>query len=174
MCEGVVDVRDMQTDPFIMKLKYTKLQIGLELTALLLVVSFILFVSVQWDQLPQRIPGHFNAMGEVDRWGNKREFLMLPIIGALLYLFMTVISFFPQTWNVPVKVTERNKAAVYQCVKSTLILIKIELLAVLFYITAYIANAQALPIAFLPVMLTIVVGTTLFSIIWMYRAGKKL
>jgi uncharacterized membrane protein len=171
---GGVDARDMQTDPFIMKLKYTKLQIGLELTALLLVVSFILFVSVQWDQLPQTIPGHFNAMGEIDRWGNKREFLILPIIGVLLYLFMTVISFFPQTWNVPVKVTERNKAVVYQCVRSTLILIKIELLAIFFYITAYVANAQALPITFLPVMLTIVVGTTLISIIWTYRAGKKL
>lgn len=155
-----------------MKLKYTAFQIALEITALLLLISFCLFLYVQWEHLPQKIPVHFNAWGEIDRWGNKQELLLLPAVGVGIYLLLTVAAFFPQTWNIPIRITPENQEAVYLCVKSTLLLIKVEVLAMLFYIAFYAANARALPMAFLPVILILLTLTTLFPVIWLH-AGKR-
>jgi len=77
-----------------MKLKYTKLQLALEIIGLLFLVGMIVFIYTQWDQIPQQVPMHYNALGEIDRWGSKYQTLILPAIGILLYTFMTVVSFF--------------------------------------------------------------------------------
>ena len=45
--------------------------------------------------------------------GSKGELVILPIIGWLMYIFLTVIENFPQIWNTGVTVTEENKDRVY-------------------------------------------------------------
>ena len=87
-----------------MKIKYTKFQITLEIISLLLVIGMIAFVCLRWNQLPKQIPGHYNAMGEVNRWGSKNEILIMPIMSALLYALLTVVSFIPMLWNIPVQI----------------------------------------------------------------------
>lgn len=77
-----------------MKLKYTKLQLALEIIGLLFLVGMIVFIYTQWDQIPQQVPMHYNALGEIDSWGSKYQTLILPTISILLYIFMTVVSFF--------------------------------------------------------------------------------
>ena len=108
-----------------MKLKYTKFQIVLETIGLILIVGMIIFVYTQWDQIPQQVPMHYNAMGEIDSWGSKYEILFLPAISILLYVFITAVSFFPQIWNVPVRITDENKEAVYLSSKDLLIIMKV-------------------------------------------------
>ncbi|MDR3668184.1 MAG: DUF1648 domain-containing protein [Ignavibacteriaceae bacterium] len=156
-----------------MKLKYTKIQIALEIVGLLLIIGMIIFICVRWNQIPQKIPGHYNAMGEIDRWGSKSEILIMPIVGILLYIFITIMSFFPLIWNVPIQVTDENKEAVYLVVKSLIIFTKIEMLGMFFYINYYTATSQSLPIVFLPVSMMILFGTIIFFILRTYRTGKK-
>jgi len=86
----------------------------LKTVGFLLLVGMIVFVYTQWNQIPQQVPMHYNAMGEIDRLGSKYGILFLPAISILLYTFITVVSFFPQIWNVPVKITDENKEIVSQ------------------------------------------------------------
>ena len=156
-----------------MKLKYTKFQIVLEIIGLLLIVGMIVFVYTHWDQIPQQVPMHYNAMGEIDSWGSKYEILFLPAISILLYAFITAVSFFPQIWNVPVKITDENKETVYLSTKDLLIIMKVEILMSFFYINYHTVTAQPLPITFLPVFLIVIFGTIIFFTRRIIRLGKK-
>lgn len=44
--------------------------------------------------MPEQIPAHYGANGQVDRWGSKYENLILPMLVILFGLFMIVISKF--------------------------------------------------------------------------------
>lgn len=155
-----------------MKTKYTKFQIILEVLTLLILISMIVFICIQWRNIPNQIPGHFNASGQVDRWGNKIEILIMPFFAILLYFIITVITFFPSTWNVPVGLNDDNKKAVYRCTKSMIILLKLEVMGDFFYITFYIATSQSLPQAFTSVVLIIIFGTIIFSLVRIILLSK--
>lgn len=42
-----------------------------------------------WGWIPDRIPGHYNAAGEITRWGSKGELFLLPVVSVFMYAFMT-------------------------------------------------------------------------------------
>jgi hypothetical protein len=155
-----------------MKLKYTKFQIVLETIGLLLLVGMIVFVYIQWNQIPQQVPMHYNVMGEIDKWGSKNGILFLPAISIFLYAFITMVSFFPQIWNVPVQITDENKEVVYLSSKDLLIIMKVEILMSLFYINYHTVTAQPLPITFLPVFMIVLFGTIIFFVRRIIRLGK--
>jgi uncharacterized membrane protein len=103
-----------------MKLKKNKFNIFVEIVCLILLIGVLIFLFLNWNSIPDRIPGHYNAMGEIDRIGSKKELLVLPIIGWLMYLGMTVVEKYPQIWNTGVTVTEENKERVYRVLKNML------------------------------------------------------
>jgi len=52
-------------------------------TVLALVVSWGATLFALWV-FPDRIPAHWNALGEVDRWGSKYELLLVPVVQLLV------------------------------------------------------------------------------------------
>ena len=148
-----------------MKLKYTKAQLIIETIGIIALLGMIVFVALKWNNLPSQIPAHYNAKGVVDRWGGKNQILFLPIVSVFLYVLLTVVAFFPKSWNMPTKVTEENKTAVYNCMKTMIIMMKAELVGVFFYITYQMANKATLVAWFLPVFLVVLIGTiVLFTV----------
>lgn len=78
----------------------------------LFTVSILLIIS-QWGNLPEEIPAHFNAKGEVDRWGSKIEVLILPGIGIFMWIFLGLLEKAPHMHNYPARLNERNVEAFY-------------------------------------------------------------
>lgn len=144
---------------FPMKQKYTKLQIALEIIGLLLFVGIIAFVLTQWDQLPARIPSHYNAKGEIDSWGDKNVILHVSTISVFIYVLITLFSFLPGTWNIPVQTPEENKEKVYQYTMNLLVLVKVEFLTLFFCSIYYTATVQPEPILLVPVSLLVIFCT---------------
>ncbi|TAE48316.1 MAG: DUF1648 domain-containing protein [Bacteroidetes bacterium] len=61
------------------------------LPLLLLVLPFAALAFL-WDQFPEQIPMHFNALGEVDRYGKKGfELFLLPLTSVFVYALLTGI-----------------------------------------------------------------------------------
>ena len=58
------DLRNFEGD-YLIKLKYTKLQIVVETIGLLILIGTIAFICIRGKQLPPQIPGHYNAMGKM-------------------------------------------------------------------------------------------------------------
>lgn len=156
-----------------MKVKFTKLQIALEIVGILLILGMILFIFTKWNQIPDQVPGHYNAIGEIDRWGNKIEIIIMPLIAIFIYAMITSFSFFPQTWNIPVKISDSNKEEIYKYSLSLLIFMKVEVVGMFFYITYFTVTTQPLPSYFLPITLLVIFATLIYFIILMSKAGKK-
>lgn len=84
---------------------------GLSLLALALPTIYLFMV---WGELPAKVPIHFNAAGEADGWGGKGTSLILPIIGLLMFLGMSLLRKIPHHFNYPVTLTKENAAQKYR------------------------------------------------------------
>jgi uncharacterized membrane protein len=152
-----------------MKIKKGKYEIFAEAVCLVLLIGVLIYLFFNWSNIPDKIPGHYNAMGEIDRMGSKGELLVIPIINWIMYIGLTVIARFPQTWNTGVTVTEENKERVYRVLKNMLITVKLIVVAIFSFLSINSAQSKALPVWFLPVFLLLMFGSIIFFIIKLVR-----
>ena len=138
--------------------------------SLLVLLGTALFLALYWRHIPQKVPMHFNAAGQIDRWGSKAELLILPVIAWLLYLLMTVVEQFPGAWNTGVKVTEENRERVYALLGHMLSTLKFLIMVMFAWITLWCALAKPLPVWFLPVVLGAVFGDMIYWLVRVFRA----
>lgn len=80
------------------------------------------------NPLPDRIPTHYNAAGNVNGWGSPSMLLLLPIVALALYAGITVVSRFPAAFNYPVRVGPAVRAQVEGITLDMIAWIKAELL----------------------------------------------
>ena len=83
-----------------------------------------LFVIIMWSQIPDQIPTHYNFAGEADGYGGKGSLIFMMVLAWFMFILITVLMRFPNTWNMPVKVTAENKARLYSITKAMLEVIK--------------------------------------------------
>ena len=68
--------------------------------AVLCFLSTLIFVILKYPSLPDSIPSHFNARGEIDGWSGKASAAFFPsIVGFLMLAILGPIQFFPKLWN---------------------------------------------------------------------------
>lgn len=150
------------------------LEIVLDLTSLIITVLIWVYLIYAWKELPNRIPTHFGFSGVPDAWGGKGSLLFLPIMGTGLYLLLTIIKRFPQSFNYLVTITEENAQRQYKNVRTMMSWLTVEL-AILFFFLEYqsVLAAQSgssgLGVLFLPVYMIIVFGTIG---VYIYRMAK--
>ena len=61
-----------------------------------IVVALLPFVYLAyiWNELPKEVPMHWNASGEIDRWGDKSElFMMLIMLTGITYFVFLIIPY---------------------------------------------------------------------------------
>lgn len=130
----------------------------------------IIYLVMVFGGLPDRVPGHFNGAGEVDRWGSKMELIILPLVGGGLWLLFTVLEKYPHVYNY-INLREDNLEAQYRNGRLMLNVLKNEIVlffSLLTYSMIQIAQgkAEGLGGAFLPVFL----GLILVSVfVFMFR-----
>ena len=62
-------------------------------TIALVLLGFVL-AGIFLTIAPDEIPAHYNFKGEVDRWGSKYEFLIMPVFNVFFGLFMALVARF--------------------------------------------------------------------------------
>ena len=154
------------------KLSYTAIQKFLMLLAGGIFVALIVALIVLWPQIPDRIPGHYNAAGEVTRYDGKGMIWVMPIVGMMLYAGLLLLSFFPQVWNMPVNLTRENRRRVLTSTRDMLCGMAVLFSASFCYIGFSMAGFVELGAWFLPVELLLVFGLILWSVLRIVRAGK--
>lgn len=157
-----------------MNTESTSFQKLIEALSALLLMLFIALIALNYSNLPDRIPGHYNAFGEIDRWGSKVEILFLPAITLFIYFILTLLTHYPSVWNVPSIRNEQNAEAVYSCLKTMLVLLKLEITALFFMISFFSIGGKSLPVSYLPVLLSVVLSTTAYFTLRSYHlAGME-
>lgn len=94
--------------------EWTGIDWTLEILAFSLLVMLIATPFCSYDLLPEKIPRHFDAMGQPDAWGNRQMVWSLPIVGLVLYAGLSYINRFPHVFNYPVQLTAENAPRQYR------------------------------------------------------------
>ena len=141
----------------------------LEVLAFLGLIFLFGSSAIYYSQLPDQIPTHFGPGGAPDGFGSKKALWVLPVIGLLIYSFMTLINRRPEGFNYLVKITPENAERQYTMATRMLRRLKafiILLFAYLVWRTIHIANGEAESLHgwILPVVLVVALGTTFFYI----------
>lgn len=59
---------------------------------LLAIVSLpFIYLAYIWNKLPEKVPMHWNIKGEIDRFGEKSELLLIPILLPLLFYITLLV-----------------------------------------------------------------------------------
>ena len=144
----------------------------LEITGAIGLVCLIFLPICFYNELPNEIPKHFNAFGQVDSYG-KREFVwLLPAVGLVLYAGLTVLNKFPFAFNYLAKVTKENAERLYILGIRTIRILKIVIILLFAFL-----NFKIIEIAlnkpteigklFLPILVTaiaILIGIMIYKI----------
>jgi uncharacterized membrane protein len=128
---------------------------GLALLGLLFFVGYFIY---KYPGLPQSIPSHFNAAGEVDAYSSKSSVWLVAGIEILIYGLLTFMSFIPHTFNFLVKITAQNAYSQYLMAVRLIRYLKLIitlLFTYIFYSTVRAAgnSSEGLGLWFMPVFL---------------------
>ena len=132
---------------------------------------------VNYSQLPDKIPTHFNFSGDADGFGHKATILLLPLIATILYIRLNTLIKSPHTFNYPFTITENNAEKVYFYSTRMLRYLKF-ILMVVFNIIVFRTieqaegNSQGLGIWFLPLVLCLIIIPVLYFLFKMISAKK--
>jgi uncharacterized membrane protein len=154
------------------KIKRNALDIIEAIVSLLCLVGVVVYLILAWSRIPDQIPAHYNAVGEVNRWGSKSALIVPPIISWVLYGFITLVERYPQVWNTGVTVTEQNRTRVYRILKNLIAVIKMLMLLVFASMTVLSSLTLRLPIWYLGVFLLAVFGSIAFFIAQLNRTTR--
>ena len=120
------------------------MNIVLRLAALILLLGNIGFVLYHLPQLPETIPTHFGANGEIDGWGSKYTILLPNGIQLLVGLLLEFLSRHPEMHNYMTKVTDQNREILYN--QSSGLLVKMNVaIGIIFMTISYSIVKQELP-----------------------------
>jgi len=140
-----------------------------DIITMIVFAAGIVHLFVVWGQLPDQVPAHYNAAGEVNRRGSKWELILLPIIAAFLAIFMTFLEKHPE-WHNYMNLNENNIEFQYKNSILLLNVIKNECVLLFVFVDYNIVQvalgkAESLGILFLPIFLVILLGSMLFFIV---------
>lgn len=63
-----------------------------ELPLIAIVLLPFLYLAYIWNQLPEKVPVHWNEKGDIDRYGDKAELILIPLLLPLLvYIIFLVV-----------------------------------------------------------------------------------
>jgi uncharacterized membrane protein len=119
-----------QTDKILEALAFTAL-------ALLWVYTFI-----NYAQLPNDVPTHFNVKGEADGFGKKMTLWFLPVMATIMLVGFTFISRIPHQFNYMVKITPENAFQQYSYALKMMRYLKLAVVGIFFFLVyAIVKNA---------------------------------
>ena len=94
--------------------KLTKLEKFLEIMGYLTLAALWLSVIINYFDLPDQIPIHFNGVGKADDYRGKNSIFIFPIICTFLFLVVSLRGNNPEDFIYKVKITEENREALYR------------------------------------------------------------
>ena len=155
------------------KIKRNALDVIETIVSLLCLVGVVVYLILAWHTIPDKIPAHYNAAGEINCWGNKSELIVLPIISWLIFGLITLVERFPGIWNTGVRITPENRDAVYRLLKNLIAVIKIFVLLMFGSITVISSLSLSLPVWYILGFMALLFGTIAFFIVKLTRLRRE-
>jgi uncharacterized membrane protein len=145
--------------------------------------ALVLLLWITWRalygpaRLPDRIPTHFDFAGHANGWGSPGMLWLFPVVAVGIYLLITVIVRFPDTFNYPVPVTDENRPRLEALALNMTSWIKAEILCLFAWIQWMIVTAarqghNSLSPVLIVVFTAVILATAGWHSLAMRRAAK--
>ncbi len=147
----------------------------IDVTAGSILLFILVLASMYWQNMPDRIPTHFDFFGQPNGWGGKSSFLIFPVMSLILFAMLTFFSFAPEFGNFPWEITDENAERQYHLIRVLLGWLKAEAMVILLYfewITIRVSLGKAAWTSglFMPAMLGVITCTILAYLVMGWRA----
>jgi uncharacterized membrane protein len=158
-----------------LKVNFTAIDWIIEILCLLGQLFLIILPLYYFNELPTRLPSHFNIYGQPDLYRDKSAILIFPFLSLVLYIGLTILNKFPNVFNYPVKITNENAERLYTIGTKTIRILKFVIIATFFFLTyrtikIVLNNTDDLGLYFLPIYLITIIILILTMI---YKMVKK-
>jgi len=142
----------------------------IESIACLLLCIMWVYIIVIYENLPDIIPIHYNALGSPDNFGKKWMILSLPIVSTVLFIGLTLLNYFPESFNYPTKINEDNALIQYTYATRLIRYLKLVIVFIfgilLYQTTRYPLNQNdGVGIWFLPLFLGLIFIPLIFYVL---------
>ncbi|WLR58911.1 DUF1648 domain-containing protein [Guptibacillus hwajinpoensis] len=146
------------------------IQKGFDVAAIIFLILSIIYITLEWGSIPNRVPIHFNASGIADNWGSKGTILLLPMIGVILWGGLTMLERFPHKYNYIVKITDGNAALQYRSAVVLIHFLKNTIALFFAYVTVESVQMakgieKGLSVWVMPLFLTMIFGAIILYIV---------
>lgn len=156
------------------RIQPTKTDWTLDVIGLIGIIFTVGITMASYNDLPDSIPRHFNAVGQPDGYSGKSILFILPAVTLVTYLVMTIGLKFPHIFNYPIEITEENAERQYRNASLMMRLLKTIIVIVFGYLTyatvqTGLGEMQGLGTWFTPVTLVSLFGTVGYFIYQTFR-----
>ena len=138
-----------------------------------MIVATFVIVIVRWQVLPEEIPTHFDFNGNVNGYGGKGTLLVMPIVALVMFAVMSIVEFFPQSWNTGVKITALNAAAVYKYIRMMIVSLKLLTVLLMCSIAVLLCYAISIPVWLTVIYIVLMTAAIIFFLVKASRVGKR-
>lgn len=138
--------------------------------SVLSIIGILIYVIIIYPTLPDTIPTHFNAAGEVDGWGGKNSIFIMPFVAIVMFIPLYFLSKVPHIFNLPVTITEENAPRIYPVAQFFVGLLNLETVLLFCYaVFTCIPGGLSMGILFLPIIIVVFAVTIIFFIVKIKR-----
>lgn len=152
------------------KISITNTDKIIEVIGWILLIGIWILAIMNFSDLPETVPTHYNGAGVADRFSEKTTIFVLPIIGTILFIGMTILNKYPHIFNYPTTITNENALSQYTNATRMIRILKLIVLLVfglILYKTLQNTNGNTdgLGIWFLPLIIGLFMVPTLYFLI---------
>jgi uncharacterized membrane protein len=144
-----------------LKINLSKVDYVLEFFSWSAIISIWTIFIINYKNLPQIIPTHYDMFGNADKHGEKYILIFLPIIASIIFIVLSIFIKYPHIMNYQINITNENAENQYKISIKMLRVLKINItiifILILFKtITNAENNTSNLGQWFLPVVLILI------------------
>jgi len=146
------------------KLRTTATDWALEAVGFLGMILTWAFLISYYNDLPAKVPRHFNTLGRPDGFDAKSILVGVPVLASVIFLCMSLGLRFPHAFNYFVQITDENAERQYKNLTLMTRILKALLAGLFFYLTYAtiqigLGKMQGLGLWFVPMTAVSLVGT---------------
>lgn len=141
------------------------------------IILMLFYIKITWNDIPEIIPTHFGFSGTPDGYGNKNTLFVIVVIAIILHFLLAGLSKFPQYYNYPFQITEKNIEPLYKIGRQTMLVIDLEISIFFCFITfqnvqAAMGKIHGINSGGLFLFLIVIFGTIIFEIVKMNKCKE--
>ena len=135
----------------------------------LMLLGTTFYVMINWTQMPDQIPLHYDFAGNVTDYGGKAAIIPILAVTWFVFILMTVLVKFPRVWNIPVTVTKENFERVYGITRGMMEVVKFE--AILLMIVTIISTVKGseFPVSLMTVLMVVIMLTVVIGLYLLFK-----